>query len=65
MEGISNYITVHDKECRGCIKYNEDIMISFTIEDTDDIHDIFLMQEQAIFLIERLTSKVRYNDNIC
>lgn len=68
MEGIVELIDVHDKEVCGCVRHNSDIMLSFTIEDKDEIHDIFLTQEQAEKLSIQLITKIRYNIygyNIC
>lgn len=52
---------VHGNRCLGCREHNKDIMISFS-DPNRDIHDLFLTQEQAVVLISRLTTQVKFNE---
>jgi hypothetical protein len=61
MEGIIKSVQAWDKNCIGCKKFKSDIMLSFQIEGSEVIHDIFLTTEQAEYLIARLEKRLEEN----
>jgi len=63
MEIMTESVTVHGKRCSGCERYNKSVMMAVKEEGAKEGHfiDIFLTQEQAERLFEKLGRVV--NDN--
>ncbi len=59
-----NTARAYDKGCYGCQKHGKDIMIAITYEGDPNrhgVHDLFLTQEMAEFLLRELTDAVDRN----
>ncbi len=58
-------VRAYDKQCRGCEKYNREVMISVEPDDLPKdkycIHDIFLTQQQAEILAVELNEAIKRN----
>ena len=62
METIITSIRVFDKNCIGCTRNEKDVMIAYTHDDTEDIVDIFLTQDQAKTLTDDLVIVTERNE---
>lgn len=63
MEFIAKNTKVHGKTCIGCQEKKRDVMISFMGENTNNlVHDLFLTDEQAMFLIVQLKLAIKRNE---
>ena len=54
----------YDKGCYGCRRHSKDIMIAITYEgdpERNGVHDLFLTQKMAEFLLCELTDAVDRN----
>ncbi len=55
-------IRAYDKQVYGCQKHGKQVMISFMFEGDDKyVHDLFLTQEMAEYLLKELTTVVDRN----
>ncbi len=58
-------INVYGNSCKGCKKFKKDVMISFTKEGDKNEHpvitDLFLTQEQAVYLYTKLGQNIQIN----
>ena len=64
MERILRCFTIHGKWHYGCKKNNKDVMISLKYDDTKKVYhidDLFLSQEQAEDLHEKLGKVLKRN----
>lgn len=60
-------IRAFDKKCLGCKKHNKDIMLSFMFDDDQNkhgVHDLFLTQKMAEYLVCELTDAVNRNKTL-
>jgi len=57
-------IRAYGKWCYGCEKHGKDIMLAFMHEGDENphgVHDLFLTQEMAEYLVCELTDEVNRN----
>jgi len=56
----------YDKECNGCLRFNSDVMVSFSkdINGKPTFFDFFLSQDAAIALHEELGQRIKDNKTI-
>jgi hypothetical protein len=61
MDNSVTSIIVFSKNVIGCQRHKKEIMITFKVENDNDIHDIFLTTEQAESLIAGLQKSLKIN----
>lgn len=60
-------LSVHNKECNGCIRHERDVLVTFTTESPEfigrkvDFHDFFLTTAQAIHLRDEIDKILKQN----
>lgn len=67
MELITTTITAYDANCIGCKRHSKPVMLSFMFEgdQEDKVHDLFLTQEQAESLHQKLGEAIQRNKETC
>lgn len=63
MEGIVKNVQVFDERCIGCEKFEKQIMVSFMVDGSDEINDLFFSTEQAEYLRDALIKRLNENKN--
>jgi hypothetical protein len=61
MEGLVSGISVWDKHCIGCEKFNKDILVSIQIEGDQEFHDFFLTDAEGKKLMADLQKRILEN----
>lgn len=59
---IVTSIKVFDKNCIGCARHKRHVMIAYTFDNSEDITDIFLTQDQAEDLANDLVVITKRNE---
>lgn len=54
MKFITNVANAYGKECNGCKRFNKDVMLTFYNENTKEIVDVFLDNDMALELKNKL-----------